>query len=89
MKINLSVRMKNPVFWANIAVSIVLPILMHMGVNWEDITTWATFVGLLWSAVQNPVIVVAVIVSVWNELHDPTTAGLSDSVRAMTYKKPN
>lgn len=89
MKINWKVRFKNPVFWANIAAAIILPILAHMGVNWEDITTWAAFGGLLWSAVQNPVIVVAVVCSVWNELHDATTAGLSDSERAMSYKKPN
>lgn len=89
MKINWKVRVKNPVFWANIAASVILPILAYMGLNWADMTTWAALGGVLLSAVQNPVIVVAVIVSVWNALNDPTTAGLSDSDRALTYTEPN
>jgi len=28
-------------------------------------------------------------VSVWNAINDPTTKGLADSARAMTYDKPN
>ena len=88
MKINWKVRAKNPVFWANIAMAIFLPILAHMGMNWEEVTTWAVLGNLLVSAVQNPVIVVAVVVSVWNALNDPTTAGISDSNQAMTYQAP-
>ena len=88
MKINWKVRIKNPVFWTNIIISIVLPILAHMGMNWEDMTTWPALGNLLLSAVQNPVIVVAVIVSVWNAINDPTTAGISDSTQAMTYEAP-
>ena len=88
MKINWKVRIKNPVFWANLAVSIVLPILAYMGLSWGDMTTWGEFGNILLTAVQNPVIVVSVIVSVWNLLNDPTTAGLSDSPQALTYTEP-
>lgn len=88
MKINWTVRINNPVFWANIAVAVFLPILAHMGLNWEDLTTWSALGDVLIGAVQNPVIVVAVIVSVWNAINDPTTAGLSDSALAMTYDVP-
>ncbi len=88
MRINWTVRIKNPVFWANIAVAVFLPILAHMGLNWEDLTTWSALGDVLIGAVQNPVIVVAVIVSVWNAINDPTTAGLSDSALAMTYDVP-
>ena len=88
MKINWKVRVKNPVFWANIIIAVLLPILAHMGVNWQDMTSWATLGGTLLDAVQNPVIVVAVVVSVWNAINDPTTAGLSDSARALSYDKP-
>ena len=88
MKINWKVRIKNPVFWANISASILLPILAHMGLNWEDLTTWAALGGVLLGAIQNPVIVVAVVVSVWNAINDPTTAGLSDSTQAMNYTEP-
>lgn len=89
MKINWKVRAENPVFWKNIAISIIAPILTYMGVNWEEITTWVSLGDLLVQAVANPVIVVAVIVSVWNAINDPTTAGYSDSERALTYTKPN
>lgn len=88
MKINWKVRIKNPIFWANIAASILLPILTHMGLNWEDMTTWVALGGVLLNAIKNPVIVVAVVVSIWNAVNDPTTAGLSDSAQAMHYTEP-
>ena len=88
MKINWKVRIKNPVFWANIALAIFLPILAQLGMSWEDITTWAALGGVLLAAIKNPVIVVAVLVSVWNALNDPTTAGISDSSQALTYNAP-
>lgn len=88
IKLNWKVRLKNPVFWANIVLAIIIPILTHLGMNWEQVTTWAMLGSLLASAVKNPVIVVAVIVSVWNAINDPTTAGLSDSKQALTYTEP-
>ena len=89
MKINWLVRFKNPVFLAQIIVAIVLPILTHLGINWEDVTTWAALGKLLLSAIGNPVIVVAIVISVWNAVTDPTTKGIGDSAQALTYKKPN
>lgn len=89
MKINWLVRIKNPVFLAQIIVAIILPILTHLGINWEDVTTWAALGKLLLSAIGNPVIVVAIVISVWNAVTDPTTKGIGDSAQALTYKKPN
>ena len=88
MKINWKVRLRNPVFWVQVAVAVILPILAHLGLEWEDMTTWAALGGVLVDAVKNPVIVVAVIVSVWNAVIDPTTAGVGDSSQALTYEKP-
>ena len=88
MAINWKVRIKNPVFWAELAMAILLPILTHMGMNWNDMTSWPALWNVLLGAIQNPVIVVAVLVSVWNAITDPTTAGLSDSTQAMTYTEP-
>lgn len=88
MNINWKVRIHNPVFWVNIATAAVLPILAYFGLNWEDITTWAAFGNIFVQAVKNPVVVAAVIASVWNALNDPTTQGLSDSTRALAYTKP-
>jgi phi LC3 family holin len=88
MKINWTVRFKNPVFWAQIAVAIVVPILTYFGLSWEDMTTWAAFGNLFVEAVKNPVVVLSVLVSLFNAINDPTTKGLSDSERAMSYDKP-
>ena len=88
MKINWKVRLKNPVFWANLAAAIVLPILAYLGLNWQDMTTWGALGSALLAAVKNPVIVVSVLVSVWNLLVDPTTKGVSDSTQALAYTEP-
>ena len=88
MKINWKVRFKNPVFIANLLMAILLPILTYLGLSWNDMTTWAALGNVFVEAVKNPVVVVSVIVSVWNAINDPTTAGLSDSQNAMTYEEP-
>lgn len=88
MQINWVVRVKNPVFWRNIVVSIIAPILAYMGVSWNDMTTWGVVIDLLGQAVSNPVVVVSVLCSVWNAINDPTTAGDSDSTTAMSYSSP-
>ena len=88
MKINWKVRVKNPLFWVEIGAAILLPILAYLGLSWEDMTSWAALGEVLLSAIQNPVIVVATVVSVWNAITDPTTKGVSDSEQALTYTKP-
>lgn len=88
MNINWKVRFKNPVFWAQVIIAIFLPILTQLGLSWEQITTWGALWDLIAKAIGNPVIVVAVIVSVWNAINDPTTSGLSDSANALTYTAP-
>ena len=88
MKINWKVRLRNPVFWVQVAVAVILPMLANLGLAWEDMTTWAALGDVLLESVKNPVIVVAVIVSVWNAVIAPTTAGVGDSSQALTYEKP-
>ena len=88
MKINWKVRFKNPVFWFNLAASIFRPMLACLGFHWEDMTSWQAVGNVLLQAVQSPVIVVSVLVSVWNLLNDPTTSGLSDSSQALSYTEP-
>lgn len=83
MKINWVIRFKNPVFWFQIGVAIFTPILVYFGVNWEEMVTWGKLLNLLSEAVQNPVVVISVILSVWNAVHDPTTPGLGDSKLVM------
>lgn len=88
MKINWKVRKENILFVAQIVISIFVPILAYFGMNWEDLTTWAAIGNLLWQAIQNPVVVLAVAVSVFNAITDPTTKGIGDSERALSYEKP-
>lgn len=88
MEINWLVRIKNPLWWAQIICAIILPVLAYFGLNWQDMTTWEKLWHLLVQAIQNPVVAVSMIVSVINAINDPTTAGIKDSARALTYAKP-
>ncbi len=85
MKINIPVRFKNPWFWVGIGGVI----LSAMGVSADMFTTW----GAVWEAVvnlfSNPFMLVSVVLAVLGVFVDPTTAGISDSSRAMEYTKPN
>jgi phi LC3 family holin len=88
MKISWKVRVKNPLFWVEIVAAIILPILAYFGLSWEDMTSWAALGEVLLEAIQNPVVIVSTVVSVWNAITDPTTKGISDSEQALTYSKP-
>ena len=87
-KINWTVRLKNPVWWGQMLAGVFLPILAYYGLNWDDMTTWAAIWEILVQAIQNPVVVVSVIVNAWSAINDPTTSGLADSTLAMTYTEP-
>ena len=88
MNINWKVRVKNPVFWAQILVAVISPILVGLGLQWEELTTWQALGDALLKAICNPVIVVSVIGSVWAAATDPTTKGAGDSALALTYTEP-
>ena len=83
MKINWKIRRKNPVFLAQLACAVVMPLITGMGYEWSQMTTWATLGEVLAAALGNPVVVVAMVVSVFNLITDPTTSGLSDSKSAL------
>lgn len=88
MKINLKVRFKNPMFYAQLILSVLTPILTYMGLTATDITTWAMLGDILLQAISNPYVLSLVLVSVYNALVDPTTKGFGDSKNALTYEKP-
>ena len=85
MKINFLVRAKNPWFW----VGLFGTIMAAMGVSPEMFTSW----GAVWEAAanlfSNPFMLVSVFLAVLGVFVDPTTAGVGDSTRAMTYTTPN
>lgn len=84
MKINIPVRFKNPWFWVGLGGVI----LSAMGVSPEMFTSW----GAVWEAgvnlFGNPFMLVSVVLAVLGVFIDPTTAGIGDSSRALTYHKP-
>lgn len=86
--INWKVRFKNPVFIAQLILSILTPILTYMGITVQDLTSWGMVLNALQCAASNPYVLGLMVVSVWNALNDPTTAGLGDSVNALTYSTP-
>lgn len=83
-KINLPVRLKNWPFWLGLFSTI----LAAMGVRPETFTDWS----LVWAAVvalfKNPFQLGCVIFAIVGVLVDPTTKGLGDSDRALSYDKP-
>ncbi len=85
---NLKVRIKNPVFWAQIVLTVIVTILGYFGLTGADITSWPILGQTLLAAISNPYVVFMVAVAVWNALNDPTTSGLADSVQARGYQVP-
>ena len=45
MKINWKVRIKNPLWWVQIAAALLLPMLAYFGLAWEDMTSWGGAAG--------------------------------------------
>ena len=84
MKINIPVRFKNPWFWVGLCGTI----LAAMGVSPEMFTSWDAVWEAVVNMVSNPYILVSVVLAVLGVFVDPTTSGISDSKRALSYKSP-
>lgn len=87
--INIKVRFRNPVFIAQLILAVLTPILAYAGLTMQDLTTWKALGDLLLGAVKNPYVLSLVVVSVFNAVTDPTTVGVKDSERALTYDFPH
>ena len=61
---NLKVRVKNPVFWVQIVLSILTPVLAYAGLTAQDLTTWSKVGELIVGAISNPYVLSLVVVSV-------------------------
>ena len=84
MKINIPVRFKNPWFW----IGLVGVILSAMGVSPDMFTSWSAVWDAIVNLVSNPFMLGSVVLAVMGVFVDPTTAGISDSKRAMSYRSP-
>lgn len=81
---NWKVRMRNPWFW----VGIVSAVVSALRVDVNALTSWGAVWSCLARIIENPVQLGTLCLTVLSVFIDPTTAGLGDSARAMTYKKP-
>lgn len=84
MKVNIPVRMKNPWFWVGVASVAITAI----GVDPQTFTSWAAVWNGAVSVLSNPVQLVTMCLAVLSVFIDPTTAGVSDSEKALTYSAP-
>lgn len=84
MKINLLVRFKNKAFWLSLVPALLLvvqTIASLFGYNWDFVVLNQQI-----AAIINAVFAVLSILGI---VVDPTTAGFSDSQRALSYTEPN
>lgn len=86
--INWKVRFKNPVFYVQLFLAMMTPMMAYMGITVQELTTWGKLGNVFLEAVKNPYVLAIMAVSVWNAVNDPTTAGISDSKKALSYDKP-
>ena len=90
--INWKVRLHNPAWWLGMVGIIMSPILAYLGLAYSDLTTWGSLAYVFVKFIGNPYLIGTVVVAVLGAIGvtvDPTTKGLSDSDRAMTYIKPS
>ena len=84
MKINWKVRAVNPYFW----IGLIAVVLASVGVSPESLTSWAILKDQLLALIGNPFAIGCVAIAVIGYINDPTTRGIGDSERALSYKKP-
>lgn len=84
MKINLLVRFKNKAFWLSLVPALLLvvqTIASLFGYNWDFVVLNQQITAII-NAVFTVLTILGIVV-------DPTTAGFSDSQRALSYTEPN
>ena len=84
MMINWKVRVLNKTFWLTLVPALALLLQTFLSIFGVKIELGETINKLL--VFINALFAVLVIVGIVN---DPTTSGISDSTRAMTYERPN
>ena len=65
-------RFKNKIFWVNTILAVSTPILAYFGISGSDLTTWGSLFVLILDALKNPY------VSLWNNVINPVTKGITD-----------
>ena len=83
--VNIPVRLKSPWFW----VGVVSIIITAIGLDPTTMTSWGAVLDAVEAVFRNPVQLVTAVLAVLAVFVDPTTAGLTDSARALSYTAPN
>ena len=86
LKLNWKVRAQNPMFYIQIILSFFIPVLGYLGLNWSDVTTWASFFDVILGALSNPYCLSIAAVSVFNAVVDSTSPGINDSKHVLCLK---
>lgn len=87
-KLNVNVRFKNPSFWYMLGAFILSYVFAYYGITGAELTSWASVGTLVKSVLENPAVLVPLAIGILGHFIDFTTPGMTDSQRAMTYKKP-
>lgn len=81
MKLNLKVRMKNPVFWLTMIPALASCVYTILGL-------FGVVPSISEDTLINALTAIITALTTLGVLTDPTTKGMSDSSRAMEYSKP-
>lgn len=68
--------------------ALLVPILAYFGLKFEDITSFDALLDVLGKAISNPYVLGLTVINALNMVPDPTTKGLTDSDKALSYTEP-
>ena len=70
---NWKIRLKNPVFWVQIALGAFATALAYAGLTAADMTTWVGVWQIIKATAANPYCLFLIACNVWSALNDPTS----------------
>ena len=82
MKINWKVRLKNPVFWLTAVPALVAAVYTILGL-------FGVVPTISEETIVNAITAIVTILTTLGVFVDPTTVGIGDSERALTYETPS
>lgn len=85
---NLKVRLKNPVFLVQLFGAFLLTALTYNMMQPQDLTTWQGLFNVVKGVFMNPYLLGLCIWNMWSAANDPTTKGVKDSEKALSYTTP-
>ncbi len=77
-------------WWISLISVILMPIFSYMGITGEMLTSWDKVGAMFQAFISTPYLIFMVVMAVLQFLGintDPTTKGIKDSERAMTYSQ--